>query len=84
MPRSRRSAPTVPGASSSTSNGNLLSGAAAGNYKSTGGVVRQKPDLTAADGVQTATPGFNTFYGTSAAAPHAAAIAALVREANPG
>ena len=65
-------------------NGNLLAGAAAGNFKSNGGIVRQKPDLTAADGVQTATPGFETFYGTSAAAPHAAAIAALVREANPG
>ena len=65
-------------------NGNLMAGAAAGNFKSSGGVVRQKPDLTASDGVQTATPGFETFYGTSAAAPHAAAIAALVREANPG
>ena len=65
-------------------NGNLLAGAASGNFKSSGGVVRQKPDITASDGVQTATPGFETFYGTSAAAPHAAAIAALVREANPG
>ena len=65
-------------------NGNLLQGAATGNYKSSGGIVRQKPDITAADGVQTSTPGFTTFYGTSAAAPHAAAIAALVREANPG
>ena len=65
-------------------NGNLLAGAASGNFRSNGGIVRQKPDITAADGVQTATPGFDTFYGTSAAAPHAAAIAALVREANPG
>ena len=65
-------------------NGNLLAGAVAGNFKSTGGVVRQKPDVTAADGVKTDTPGFSTFYGTSAAAPHAAAIAALVRQANPG
>ena len=65
-------------------NGNLLAGAAAGNFKSTGGLVRQKPDITAADGVKTDTPGFGTFYGTSAAAPHAAAIAALVRQANPG
>ncbi|MEO8503302.1 MAG: S8 family serine peptidase [Acidobacteriota bacterium] len=55
-----------------------------GNRTSTGGVVRQKPDITAADGVSTATPGFNPFYGTSAAAPHAAAIAALVKSAAPG
>ena len=66
-------------------NGNLLPGVAANNFKAAtnGGVVRQKPDITAADGVRTETPGFNTFYGTSAAAPHAAAIAALVRQANP-
>ena len=41
------------------------------------GVVRQKPDVTAADGVSTATPGFNPFFGTSASAPHGAGIAAL-------
>lgn len=45
--------------------------------------VRQKPDIAAADGVSTATPGFNPFFGTSAAAPHAAAIAALIRELFP-
>jgi len=33
--------------------------------------------------VFTKTPGFLPFYGTSAAAPHAAAIAALVKGANP-
>ncbi|GJL65233.1 MAG: hypothetical protein NPIRA05_02040 [Nitrospirales bacterium] len=54
-----------------------------GNFSSTGGAVRQKPDLAAADGVSTSTPGFNPFFGTSAAAPHAAAIAALVLDANP-
>jgi len=54
-----------------------------GNRTSTGGVVRQKPDITAADGVATAAPGFNPFYGTSAAAPHAAAIAALCKSAVP-
>ena len=54
-----------------------------GNRTSTGGVVRQKPDITAADGVSTAAPGFNPFYGTSAAAPHAAAIAALCKSGNP-
>ena len=54
-----------------------------GNRTSTGGTVRQKPNITAADGVMTAAPGFNPFYGTSAAAPHAAAIAALVKSAVP-
>ncbi len=54
-----------------------------GDVSPTGGVVRQKPDITAADGVATSAPGFNPFYGTSAAAPHAAAIAALVKQAFP-
>jgi len=54
-----------------------------GDYSSTGGMVLQKPDLTAADGVNTTVPGFAPFYGTSAAAPHAAAIAALVWAYNP-
>lgn len=54
-----------------------------GNRTSTGGVVRQKPDITAADGVSTASPGFATFYGTSAAAPHAAAIAGLMKQGAP-
>ncbi len=63
--------------------GALLPGAPAGNFLSTGGVVRQKPDIAAADGVACAAPGFNPFFGTSAAAPHAAAIAALVQQAFP-
>jgi subtilisin-like proprotein convertase family protein len=54
-----------------------------GNRTSTGGVLRQKPDLTAADGVSTSVAGFQTFTGTSAAAPHAAAIAALMKQAVP-
>jgi subtilisin-like proprotein convertase family protein len=49
-----------------------------------GGEVRQKPDLTAADGVRTSVDGFDPFFGTSAAAPHAAAIAGLVLSGNPG
>ena len=53
----------------------------AGNFSSTGGELLQKPDLTAATCVTTATPGFSTFCGTSSAAPHAAAIAALMLEA---
>ncbi|OXM62160.1 S8 family serine peptidase [Amycolatopsis vastitatis] len=55
-----------------------------GNVSSTGGEVRNKPEITAADGVQTSVSGFNPFFGTSAAAPHAAAIAALVLSGNPG
>jgi subtilisin-like proprotein convertase family protein len=54
-----------------------------GNFSATGGQVRQKPDLTAADGVATAVPGFSRFFGTSASAPHAAAIAALVLSGRP-
>ncbi|MFN2570001.1 MAG: S8 family serine peptidase, partial [Gemmatimonadales bacterium] len=58
----------------------------AGNFSSTGGLVRQKPDITASDGgVVSGAGGFsNPFYGTSAAAPHAAAIAALVLNGKPG
>jgi Subtilase family len=48
------------------------------------GVVRAKPDFTAADGVTTSVEGFDPFFGTSAAAPHAAAIAGLVLSGNPG
>ena len=55
-----------------------------GNFSSTGGKVLQKPDLSAASCVSTATPGFSTFCGTSAAAPHAAAIAALMLAAAGG
>lgn len=54
-----------------------------GNLTATGGAVRNKPDISAADGVMTATPGFDPFYGTSAAAPHAAAIAALMLSGKP-
>jgi hypothetical protein len=55
-----------------------------GNFSSSGGTVRQKPDIAAADGVSTDVPNFKPFYGTSAATPHAAAIAALVWSYAPG
>ena len=44
---------------------------------------REKPDLAAADGIATSVAGFNPFSGTSAAAPSAAGIAALMLSANP-
>jgi subtilisin-like proprotein convertase family protein len=56
----------------------------AGNFSSSGGAIRPKPDITAADGVSTSVGGFSPFFGTSAAAPHAAAIAALALSGNPG
>lgn len=40
--------------------------------------IRQKPELVAPSGVSTALNRFNPFSGTSAAAPHAAAVAALL------
>lgn len=43
--------------------------------------LRQKPELSGPDGVSTSASGFETFFGTSAAAPHAAAVGALVLEA---
>ena len=55
-----------------------------GNVSSTGGATRNKPDITAADGVATSVTGFQPFFGTSAAAPHAAAIAALLLSGQPG
>ncbi len=45
--------------------------------------VLQKPDLAAPDGVSTSLGGFTPFYGTSAATPAAAGIAALILSANP-
>lgn len=55
-----------------------------GNFLASGGVTIQTPAITAGDGGATSVPGFAPFYGTSAAAPAAAAIAALVWSRNPG
>ena len=49
-------------------------------------IIRNQPAITAPDGVVTTLPsgsGLNPFFGTSAAAPHAAAVAALIRQAAP-
>jgi uncharacterized repeat protein (TIGR01451 family) len=52
-------------------------------FATNGGAMLNRVDLAAADGVTTMTPSFNPFFGTSAAAPHAAAIAALIKSAKP-
>lgn len=46
--------------------------------------VRNKPDITSNDAVATTVPNFDPFFGTSAAAPNAAGVAALLREFRPG
>ena len=46
--------------------------------------IRNQPLFVAPDGTSTTVPGFETFPGTSAAAPHAAAVAALMLEAAGG
>jgi hypothetical protein len=52
-------------------------------FSTNGGVTLQKPDITAADGTISKTRLFNPFFGTSASAPHAAAIAALIFSVQP-
>ncbi len=52
-------------------------------FATNGGTSIAKVDLLAADGIGTGAAGFGSFYGASSAAPHAAAIAALVKSANP-
>jgi hypothetical protein len=50
-------------------------------FNTNGGFDLQQPVMTAADGADSKTPGFFGFFGTSAATPHAAGIAALVKSA---
>ncbi|MDQ3013178.1 MAG: S8 family serine peptidase, partial [Acidobacteriota bacterium] len=51
-------------------------------FGTNGGQVLQKPDIAAGSCGVTSVPGFNPFCGTSAAAPHAAAVAALLLSFN--
>lgn len=51
------------------------------NGNSISPIIRSKPEITASDGVSnTFFGGSNNFFGTSAAAPHAAAVAALLKQ----
>ena len=64
----------------------IVPAAPGGTFASRAGLSLAKPDIAAADGVTTTLPGgsgLNPFFGTSAAAPHAGAIAALVKAAMP-
>ncbi|CAN5391297.1 hypothetical protein BH11ARM2_BH11ARM2_24070 [soil metagenome] len=53
------------------------------NLTYAGAVARQQPVISAPDGVSTTWTGTGLFYGTSAAAPHAAGVTSLLREFAP-
>lgn len=55
----------------------------AGNRLPTPDPRTLKPEIVAPDGVSTTMPGFSPFFGTSAAAPHAAGVAALALQLKP-
>ncbi|RYG35464.1 hypothetical protein EON81_12645 [bacterium] len=61
------------------SDGDLI----ATNLTFAGAKVLSRPALTGPDGGSTNTPGFQPFFGTSAAAPHVAALTALLSEFSP-
>lgn len=54
-----------------------------GNYSSSGGLVLNKPDVFAAAGLTTSVAGFEKYTGTSASAPQAAGMLALLLQAQP-
>lgn len=66
---------------SSTGPGTLLFDANGNRYAQP--ATAGSPDLTGPDGIQTSVTGFTPFYGTSAAAPGVASVAALLQQANP-
>jgi subtilisin family serine protease len=76
------SSPTFPEPFSSMGPSNWIrSFSATGISSLTARTDRHKPDVVAPDDVSTSVPGWSTFSGTSAAAPHVAGLAALVRSA---
>ncbi|RYG31874.1 hypothetical protein EON81_21915, partial [bacterium] len=46
-------------------------------------IIRNKPTLAGPDGTVTTVPGFERFFGTSASAPHAMALTALLKQFAP-
>lgn len=74
--------PDFPEAFSSKGTGQLLFAQDGTRYATP--VDAGKPSFLAPDGVITSVPGFAPFFGTSAAAPDAAGVAALMLQAAPG
>jgi subtilisin family serine protease len=76
------SSPTFPEPFSSMGPSNSIRGYSfPGTVASSTRTDRHKPDVVAPDDVSTTVPGWSSFSGTSAAAPHVAGLAALVRSA---